>query len=53
MFKLLQKVPYCSIAMLEQGEIEDSWALKELPFPPLTQNNNLRFDWKILLTNQD
>lgn len=55
MSKLLLKVPYCSMTMIEEDEEkkepeERKWALKELPFPPITQTNNMRFDWKVLLT---
>lgn len=48
--KLIQKVPYCSFAVLEQNAEQNKWELLEPPCPPTTHSNNQRFDWKILLS---
>ncbi|XP_022185196.1 protein UBASH3A homolog isoform X2 [Nilaparvata lugens] len=48
MTSLIKKIPYCSMAMLEQSTSE--WQLKQLPIPPITHSNNQRFDWQVLLT---
>ncbi|XP_046402708.1 protein UBASH3A homolog isoform X2 [Ischnura elegans] len=62
MRRLCQKVPYCSVAMVQEvpdvdmniemrdHELEGKvWRLCEPPFPPVTHSSNIRFDWKIIL----
>jgi ubiquitin-associated SH3 domain-containing protein len=44
---IIQKIPYCSAALVESTE-EGQWQLKEPSFPPVTHSSNIRFDWKIL-----
>ncbi|XP_022920933.2 ecdysteroid-phosphate phosphatase isoform X1 [Onthophagus taurus] len=44
--KILQKVPYCSLMMLERNE--NVWNIVEPPCPPVTHSNNQRFDWKVI-----
>ncbi|XP_059474408.1 ecdysteroid-phosphate phosphatase [Neocloeon triangulifer] len=44
---LIQKIPYCSTALLEQ-EDDNQWRLKDTPFPPVTHSSNIRFDWRIM-----
>lgn len=46
MTKLLHKVPYCSMVVVEK--CERGWAMIQPPCPPLTHSNNLRFEWKNL-----
>ncbi|XP_030750687.1 protein UBASH3A homolog isoform X2 [Sitophilus oryzae] len=47
MTKVIQKIPYCSMALV-RGK-EDKWELHEPPCLPLTHSVNQRFDWKVLL----
>lgn len=44
--KIISKIPYCSLAVLE--EINGEWQLTDPPCPPLTHTNNNRFDWKLI-----
>ncbi|XP_018328466.1 protein UBASH3A homolog isoform X2 [Agrilus planipennis] len=45
MSKLLPKVPYCSVTVVEnKGE---NWEHVEPPLPPIMHSNNQRFDWKL------
>ncbi len=56
---LVRKVPYCSLAAIEERQVTPSkgdktkkarqWDLVEPPVPPMTECSNSRFDWKILL----
>lgn len=46
MGKLLQKVPYCSLATFSKNN--DKWEFVEPPSLPITHSNNQRFDWKAL-----
>lgn len=50
MTTLIKKIPYCSMAMLEQQQQQANWRLRQLPIPPVTHSNNQRFDWEVLLT---
>ncbi|XP_058057221.1 ecdysteroid-phosphate phosphatase isoform X1 [Anopheles bellator] len=59
MARIMQKVPYCSLAVMESdsAETEDGigktmghWRLIEPPCDPVTHTNNNRFDYKILTT---
>lgn len=47
--KLIQKVPYCSLAVVGQNA-DNKWELLEPPCPPMIHSANQRFDWKILLS---
>ncbi|XP_058813195.1 ecdysteroid-phosphate phosphatase isoform X2 [Topomyia yanbarensis] len=49
MSRIMQKVPYCSMAVIESEDGADGWKLVEPPCDPITHTNNHRFDWKILL----
>ncbi|XP_058463645.1 ecdysteroid-phosphate phosphatase isoform X2 [Malaya genurostris] len=49
MSRIMQKVPYCSMAVIESENGDDGWKLVEPPCDPITHTNNHRFDWKILL----
>lgn len=46
--KIISKIPYCGLAVLEEI---DGWQLTDPPCPPLTHTNNNRFDWKIIVNN--
>lgn len=46
--RLIQKVPYCSLVVVNENN--EKWELQEPPCPPMTHSNNNRFDWKILLS---
>ncbi|XP_075223644.1 ecdysteroid phosphate phosphatase isoform X2 [Lycorma delicatula] len=50
MFALLKKIPYCSLALIEQDVSNEKWQLKDLPVPPITHTNNQRFDWRVLFS---
>lgn len=45
--KIVSKIPYCSLSVLE--EITGIWQLTEPPCPPITHTNNNRFDWKMIM----
>ncbi|XP_053690027.1 protein UBASH3A homolog [Sabethes cyaneus] len=49
MSRIMQKVPYCSMAVMESENGTAGWNLVEPPCDPVTHTNNNRFDWKILL----
>ncbi|XP_055524218.1 ecdysteroid-phosphate phosphatase isoform X2 [Wyeomyia smithii] len=49
MSRIMQKVPYCSMAVMESETGTANWKLVEPPCDPVTHTNNNRFDWKILL----
>ncbi|XP_065168642.1 ecdysteroid-phosphate phosphatase isoform X2 [Atheta coriaria] len=48
MSKIIQKVPYCSLVMVEK-KVNGKWELCETPCPPITHSGNNRFDWMVLL----
>ncbi|XP_065095903.1 ecdysteroid-phosphate phosphatase isoform X2 [Ochlerotatus camptorhynchus] len=48
MSRIMQKVPYCSMAVIESEDGIGDWKLVEPPCDPITHTNNNRFDWKIL-----
>lgn len=48
MSRIMQKVPYCSMAVIESADGLTGWRLVEPPCDPITHTNNNRFDWKIL-----
>ncbi|XP_055586453.1 ecdysteroid-phosphate phosphatase isoform X2 [Uranotaenia lowii] len=48
MSRIMQKVPYCSMAVIESEDGLTGWRLVEPPCDPVTHTNNNRFDWKIL-----
>ncbi|ETN64001.1 suppressor of T-cell receptor signaling 1 [Anopheles darlingi] len=57
MARIMQKVPYCSMAVMEKetpdastGDDVGHWKLTEPPCDPVTHTNNNRFDYKILTT---
>lgn len=49
MTKIIQKIPYCGLIQLGQGD-DEKWEILELPFPPITHSNNNRFDYRIIMT---
>ncbi|XP_044727995.1 protein UBASH3A homolog isoform X2 [Chrysoperla carnea] len=59
MTRFIQKIPYCSLAVMQEiinentnsdDENKIKWQLVEPPCPPTTHSNNQRFDWKVLLS---
>ncbi|XP_062560946.1 ecdysteroid-phosphate phosphatase isoform X1 [Armigeres subalbatus] len=48
MSRIMQKVPYCSMAVIESEDGLGDWKLVDPPCDPVTHTNNNRFDWKIL-----
>lgn len=48
MSRIMQKVPYCSMVVIESEDGVGGWKLVEPPCDPITHTNNNRFDWKIL-----
>jgi ubiquitin-associated and SH3 domain-containing protein len=48
MSHVMQKVPYCSMAVVEYNDETLQWQLIEPPCHPITNTHNQRFDWNIL-----
>ena len=54
--RVIMKVPYLSTCILEEqkpppdSDAESSWKFKDLPYPPVTNSSNMRYDWKILMS---
>lgn len=55
MLAVVRKVPYCSVACIEEtqkGAIDSQnplgWKLMEPPIPPLTHSSNARYDWTVI-----
>jgi len=46
--RLLQKVPYCSMAVIEHSPSDNDWHLADPCCYPVTHNNNARFEWKVI-----
>ncbi|KAL1110238.1 hypothetical protein AAG570_008315 [Ranatra chinensis] len=46
--RLMQRIPYCSLMMLQQED--PHWVIKEPAIPPITHSNNHRFDYRVLLS---
>ncbi|XP_055627724.1 ecdysteroid-phosphate phosphatase isoform X2 [Toxorhynchites rutilus septentrionalis] len=49
MSRIMQKVPYCSMAVIESADGIGDWKLIDPPCEPITHTNNNRFDWKNLI----
>lgn len=45
MGKIMEKVPYASLLMLEKSQ-KNKWKIVSPNVYPITHNKNLRFDWK-------
>lgn len=48
LYRLLQKVPYCSMVAIEQSPTDNEWSLKDPCAFPVTHNKNARFEWKAI-----
>lgn len=48
MTRVMQKVTYCSLVLVEQQQPQGNWQLTDPPCYPLTHNKNTRFDWKVI-----
>ncbi|GAB6021281.1 hypothetical protein CHUAL_003900 [Chamberlinius hualienensis] len=49
--RLVHKIPYCSVAMAETDLSNDgNWKLIAPPIPGVMHSNNIRYDWKTILS---
>lgn len=46
--RLLQKVPYCSMVVIEHSPTDNEWHLVDPCCYPVTHNKNARFEWKAI-----
>ncbi|KAJ6637224.1 Protein UBASH3A like [Pseudolycoriella hygida] len=46
--RLLQKVPYCGMVVIEHSPADNKWNLKDPCCFPVTHNKNARFEWKAI-----